>query len=160
MELAPKSLPAVLAILACSFFALGCAPAQHDEGESAVSEENLTTAHPGAKALLAAALDNAPPEFLRCHTAPAVRPKLEISIHTAHRMGAATIVLRRFTGSPREMILEGTLEGIPRAGDLQGGVTINLGDEVVAFDYFAENQDDPNEITFRGKKIPFLCNAR
>jgi len=152
---------ASLAFLTSLPLFLGCAPAGgNDDAEGAVSDESLSTTNPGAKALVAAAIDHAPPEFLRCSTAPGVRPKLELSVHTLYRTGAATVVLRRFSGSPREAILEGTLEGIPRAGDLQGSVSFKLGNEEVAFDYFAEGEDDPNEMKFRGETIPLRCNVR
>lgn len=151
--------------LGLAFFALyglGCAPADsrpaHDDAEDQAA---LRTEHAGARALLDAVTVHAAPSFIECRTGANVSPRLELRFDSAGHAGAATVRFRsRVAGATREWSTVGTLEGIPRAGDLQGTITFTLGNENVAFDYYAEGADDANTLVFAGETIPLLCNAR
>lgn len=157
-----KRVLGLLVALGCAC-SLGCASAPEDRGESDVSSEDAlrSSRNRGAVALLGAAANSAAPKFLRCRTAPKVTPNFELDVYTSTRAGSATIVIRhgRSARTMTEQTAQGTLDGIPRAGDLQGTVAFTLGNKDVEFNYVAESVDEANELVFDGTTIPLLCNA-
>jgi hypothetical protein len=149
-------------ILVAGLFACNAPEASEaPEPESSTTESAHTAKNAGAVALLASVQASGTSAFLACRTAAGVSPKLEITFFTSYaHIGAATVKFRRSTsGGVHEWVAAGTLDGIPRAGDLQGSASFTLGAQTVAFDYFAELEDDANEITIGGLEIPFVCNA-
>jgi hypothetical protein len=153
-----RNLLAPVALLALGLFA--CSPSNEADPEPAEAAEELTTTNPGATQLLTAVraqTDHA--KFLGCKTAPGVSPRFEISWYG---MGAVPVMIRTYsgpTGVAREWWTSGNLEGIPRAGDLQGTVDLKIGSETVGFDYYAEDITDESTLVFHGKSIPLRCTV-
>lgn len=151
-------------VLLLGFFGwsvVGCAHEESRVDEDGVDDEAaLRSEHAGARALLDAVQTHAFPTFIECRTAAGVSPRLELRFDS-FRSGPAVIrVKSRAQGVTSEWSTVGTLDGIPRAGDLQGTIAFTLGNESVSFDYFVEGRDDVNELVFAGKKIPLVCNTR